>query len=387
MMFKFKSLSIAALSMSIILNSAGVLNAAGETLIPPSNNNLGTSIGSVQVTSDKEVTLNYTGEAQNLINISDYYKGRGTIMYRLGETGTFSPTVPMALKEGKYDVYYYITGDTNYTGSESDPNHLVVNIVKKESSENAQDSGDSQSSGSSSSDIPMNINYSVSADGTTSAIVDKKGVIWLREESEGTGAWYGLDNTNGVFEIGSRFHVKWLKEGDEEYADYFKQIDDVYKKKAEANKIEIFLVGVTKPDGKTEYKNFYEETGKIAGLYVQLGDDWDPNDINGLFITKDNDKLVAVQYASASKFTDIYGEGFPEAGMYARLTLTHYSPYAVVGAKKSSSSTSSLSSLSPYYNALSTKTGEDYSSILYLSLMSSISLMYVLISRKRKIRD
>ena len=535
MKFKFKHLTVAALSLSLVLNSSWIHAEA------PASTTAGTTIGNI-IISDGEINLDHTGKEQNLINISDYYKGTGTVKYKVEGSDDFSTTVPTATDAGKYDVYYYILGDSNYNGyhegindvvskfndaksawevakasvekltnsststvidaakalvaavgtkietvktttstSSADatslddtvktaltaltealgnandevtllgntldefatsisgtdativetklnavqdalhdvqtmfsraetkldavvaaeeaiiaasPSHVVVNIVAKEGGTPSTD-GTSDSSGSSDSSssndsskttVPMTVNYSVSSDGTTSAVIDRKGIIWLREESGGTGAWYAIDNSYGAFELGSTFHVKWLKEGDKDYTKYFNQLDDEYKKKAETNNIEIFLVGVTKPDGITEYTNFirddkwYGDGG--VGLYVQLGDDWDANDINALFISEGSDSPVTVQYGTASKFMSLYdGILFPETdSKYARLTLTHFSPYAVLGAKKSSSSSSSLSSLSSYY-----KTGEDYSTILCLLSMSSISLIYALILRKRKL--
>jgi len=52
-------------------------------------------------------------------------------------------------------------------------------------------------------------NY-VTDTGITSAEVlddnsDENGIIWLKEESDGSSAWYGIDNSKGVFRQGSRF--------------------------------------------------------------------------------------------------------------------------------------------------------------------------------------
>ena len=53
-------------------------------------------------------------------------------------------------------------------------------------------------------EIHSGIKHYVDTNGTTSVEVSENGMIWLREESEGTAAWYGLDNTSGIFKKGSR---------------------------------------------------------------------------------------------------------------------------------------------------------------------------------------
>lgn len=162
--------------------------------------------------------------------------------------------------------------------------------------------------------------YWVDDDGRTSAKVVKGKNIWLKEASDGSSAWYGLDNTNSVFTEGSRFWVKWLQEGDkEEWEKYYEQLDDEHKKKVDNNRLWIFLCGVTAPDG-----NEYKSIATATSLYVQLGSDWDKDDIRSVFISEAVDEPVeSVEYISDFK------DSPTKTGEYAKLKLKHFSPYAI----------------------------------------------------------
>lgn len=163
--------------------------------------------------------------------------------------------------------------------------------------------------------------YWVDDEGTTSARITKGKNIWLKESSDGESTWYGLDNTNSVFTEGSRFWVRWLGREDdkEEWNKYYEQLDDEYKKKVEDNKLWIFLCGVTDPDG-----NEYTTLATSTNLYVQLGSDWDKDDIQAVFISQAIDEPVeSIEYISDFKNSPT------GTGDYAKLKLKHFSPYAV----------------------------------------------------------
>lgn len=162
------------------------------------------------------------------------------------------------------------------------------------------------------------VNYE-SSDGTTSAVVKKGQTTWVKEESGGTYSWYAIDNTNGVFPDGSMFYVRWLnKYDDDDYDKYYDQIDDQYKNEVESDKLAIFLAGVKSPDGNTSYTDF---KGQEVSMLVQLGADWDEEDIQAVFIENNANEIVGVSYQNVS-----YPGG---SGDFANLTLKHFSPYAV----------------------------------------------------------
>ena len=158
------------------------------------------------------------------------------------------------------------------------------------------------------------ITHYVDAEGMTSVEVSENGMIWLREESEGTAAWYGLDNTSGIFKKGSRFYVQWLNEND--HPEAFANIDSNTKAEVEDDNGWLFKVGVIAPDGTR-----YEKLDEKVDLYVQIGDDWDRDDLAAFYISQGEDENIPVRYETSD-----YPEGEDEFGI---MTLSHFSPYFI----------------------------------------------------------
>ena len=113
-------------------------------------------------------------------------------------------------------------------------------------------------------------NY-VDENGTTSAEV-RDGIVAVKETVDDKSAWFVIDNSEGVFEEGSRFYVKWLlrKNSTKEFDEYFVGIDKKYADTMNHEKVCMFIAGVTHPDG-TEYTTF----DSPIKFYVQLGSDWE----------------------------------------------------------------------------------------------------------------
>lgn len=61
-------------------------------------------------------SLNYTGEAQALVNAGSTEDGG--LYYRLGATGAWEPTVPAAVNAGRYEIWYQVIGDANHNNTE-----------------------------------------------------------------------------------------------------------------------------------------------------------------------------------------------------------------------------------------------------------------------------
>ena len=162
------------------------------------------------------------------------------------------------------------------------------------------------------------INY-VDESGKTSAEITGNEIIWLKETSDGTSAWYAIDNSSGTFKTGSKFWVKWLSPevDSKEFHRYYDKLDDERKKKVKDNKLWVFLTGVTDPDGN-EYKNW----DGIINYYIQLGDDWDENNIEAVFISEGNDSIVECKKDE----TMASPEG---TAKFAKLSLKHFSPYVI----------------------------------------------------------
>ena len=224
-------------------------------------------------------------------------------------------TITATVENQGYVAYYDVEDDTNYDWSNIEGYnaelHRVERTLKLTVFVDKSDWGE---------EVRNNdeINY-VDDDGTTSSEVVEKDVTWVKEESDGTDAWYGVDNSEGQFELGSRFWVRWLnKEKDkEEWEYYYNNLDEKHKNAVDSDRLWIFLAGVTAPNGQ-EYKEFNKE----VKFYIQLGEDWDKEDINSVFISSGEDEIVDVSYADSMSCP----EGKKE---FAILTLKHFSPYAV----------------------------------------------------------
>lgn len=300
--------------------AAPLLFGGGAKTIAPGTSDLGCYYGLAQILKpdmpafmSSAFELPYTGVDQEFIAISDNYLGDGTIYYKLGSDGTWSNEAPHFKSLGERDVYYYIVGDSNYSdlGSPTNPEHISVKVADwGRKTDNKETS-----------------NY-VDKYGKTSAVVNKRGIIWINVGSDGNSSWYGLDNSNGIFETGSRFWVKLLDKNSsgQEYQKYFEQLDDVNKQKFKNGKLLIFLTGVTKPDG-TVYTNL---STKVP-YYIQLGKSWSGNEICALFVSSGVDGRVESQFNTGTYFKNRYGNlEFPDvASNYIRLVINRFAPFAV----------------------------------------------------------
>jgi methionine-rich copper-binding protein CopC len=70
------------------------------------------SKASGSVTKPTAKSLTYTGSAQALVNAGS--STTGTIQYKLGDSGSYSTTIPTATNAGSYTVYYKVIGDSNH---------------------------------------------------------------------------------------------------------------------------------------------------------------------------------------------------------------------------------------------------------------------------------
>lgn len=93
-------------------------------------------------------------------------------------------------------------------------------------------------------------------------IIKGNEIIWLEEEINEQKIWFGIDNSNGIFEYGSLFFIKLLdkKINEEEYNNYYKLIDQ----KQNINNSIMFHVGVKTIDGKE-----YTELQITTKLYIK----------------------------------------------------------------------------------------------------------------------
>ena len=155
--------------------------------------------------------------------------------------------------------------------------------------------------------------------GTTSVEVTENGMIWLKEESGGTSAWYGIDNSAGVFETGSRFWVRWLNRDSDavEFANLWEQLDDEHKNSIDGDNAWLFEIGVISPGGEA-----YTNLSQQIPVYVQIGDDWDKADLQGYYVSTAQDEQVSTTFVDNQN----YPEGQDTFGI---MHLSHFSPYFI----------------------------------------------------------
>lgn len=153
--------------------------------------------------------------------------------------------------------------------------------------------------------------------GTSNTEIMGNEVIWLKEQANGQTFWFGIDNTEGIFEIGSNFWVHIIdKDSDsEEWANYCKKIDEETYLEINNDKLLIFLIGVTNPNGEE-----YTMLDEAVNIYIQNPDDW-KREIEGIFISEISDEKIV------SEITELdYPDG---RTFFTKLKINHFSPYAI----------------------------------------------------------
>ena len=179
--------------------------------------------------------------------------------------------------------------------------------------------------------------------GLTSAIVSE-GTTWLKEELNGKYWWFGLENpkkddSTQVFEVGSRFWVMCLNKNSSDWNIYYNKLDNKYKNNIKDGRINLFVIGVTSPDG-TDYTNFESD----VPVYIQLDQNWD-QDLQFVFVDNSTDEEISDLSIISSK--EVLGCPVREDNiMFVKTILKHFSAYAVFDKKDEDDSSSSTSTIS-----------------------------------------
>jgi hypothetical protein len=117
--------------------------------------------------------------------------------------------------------------------------------------------------------------------------------LWILKDSYVTSAWHGLELSSGAFDLskGLSFYVQWLSPGDPGYDALLAQLDDAAKQRIEDDNGWIFNMGIRDPDGHDlHYITAPNGVSTQPIVYVQIGDDWDVNDLNAYYIAAGGDE-------------------------------------------------------------------------------------------------
>jgi len=149
-------------------------------------------------------------------------------------------------------------------------------------------------------------------------------IIWVKEEAAGQIFWFGIDNSNGNFVKESYFWVRVIDKDidNTEWSNYYQKIDEAINEKIKNDKLLVFEIGVTNPNGEE-----YTVLDKATNIYVQYPDDWSGKDIKSIYISASSDESV---FAEVNELN--YDGG---RGNFIALTINHFSPYAIYEEVKS----------------------------------------------------
>jgi len=149
--------------------------------------------------------------------------------------------------------------------------------------------------------------------GTSSVEVIANNIIWVKEIVEGRTIWFGIDNSEGIFEVGSRFWVRIVEQ--EEVQNYYNKIDKDTSENINKDKLLIFQIGVTNLKGE-EYTNLTQK----VNVYVQQPTMW-TNNIKAIYISEGKDENIP---------TKIVGLDYVDGrAPFSAFEINHLSPYAI----------------------------------------------------------
>lgn len=157
---------------------------------------------------------------------------------------------------------------------------------------------------------------------------DNSNIIWMQTEHKWWNTWYGLDIGEKVFPDGSRrrvfsdgsiLQITWRETTNrQDLSDLGVDQDKIMS--IEDRRYSIFDIKVIAPTGET-----YTTLEVPVNLYVQIGTDWDKNDLEAYYVgtgVNDDQKVSDVTYRSIQFLNGVEHD-------FAVLPLKHYSPYIV----------------------------------------------------------
>ena len=205
-----------------------------------------------------------------------------------------------------YPVLIFAPDDNLYS-----PKTVTINVLNPGTSEIR--------SAESTNDVMQN----VSADGVTSTVKKSKGITWLREESDGSAAWYGFEDPNEVLPEGARVSVKWKDLDRNEYWYIF----DIFKYGGLLPE-KVWQFDLQALDSNNELITDFN--GNTLNIYVEIGEDWDLDEITALYSRLD-DKTKETWDLTTKEIT-IDGK----KRTFAVFSPKHFSPHYLVDKMSSS---------------------------------------------------
>ena len=213
------------------------------------------------------------------------------------------------------------------------------------------------------------VTYYIDENGKASAEVTGNHQIWLNTKLDGSGNWYCIDNSQGIFKIGSRFYIKTISN----LGEYYDKIESKYREEIADGKLRIFLIGVIDPDG-----NEYTDLEIPLICYIKVDSDWNSSRIKAVFINKGNTERVNAEYIGET-------DGPSKNEKFVKLTVNHFSPYAIYESKVGNTTSASTSNSTNIY-ANTTQTGDitNYIYIVGIAVLAAVSLASVILIKKKK---
>ena len=158
--------------------------------------------------------------------------------------------------------------------------------------------------------------YYECTDGTCFGYMPETGICWVRCGN----SWYGLDNSEGVFDAGSKFWLKRISRSDgQEYDNLYGLLDDSHK--GIADYPDILAFGVQDEDGAE-----YTLLEGPATFYIQCGSDWNMEDFEAYYISSGGDETLGHIFKPV---------GEPVNGTCAVLSLNHLGSCLLFGTNNS----------------------------------------------------
>ena len=138
---------------------------------------------------------------------------------------------------------------------------------------------------------------------------------WLKEDSPKTHAWYGLNNTEAILPNGARLPLRQIEQDEADFDKLYDSLTEEQREKLDAGKGKIFLFS------GEDLKKYPEVEKQLdsPNFYIEVGDDWDGEDIRAIFIDEDEEENLPFEFPSPQ---------LPEEEKFARLNLSHFSTFS-----------------------------------------------------------